>query len=478
MESLAPQDRRTEQKQDGYADMEDTLREQLVNRKVYRRLMWFLVLLFVCSYLDRINMSFAALSMNRELGLSVASFGIASSIFYSAYVLAEIPSNMAMRKVGARLWIPRIMITWGIASCACVFATGPHSLYALRALVGLAEAGFMPGILLYLTYWFPDAYRARASTLFVMAQPLTILFGSAISGAILEMDGVLGLSGWRWLFILEGIPSVLLGVAALFYLDDRPEDARWLTDEEKRTLRGSLQRDEQAATMQAGNVPLPELSTPRQLIQPSLILLALCYFGLVMSLSANSTWVPQIVRSIAPDASLFQIGLVTAVPSVIAIVTMAAWGAHSDRHRERVWHVVIPMAVAAPGWGAVALAQAPLLKFVGLILCSAGTFSAQAIFWSMAPQYLSASARAVGIAAISVVGMLGTAVGPAMIGVLHDATGSFTAGLSFVALCVSAGAVCVATIRWTHGSNGGGSRAPSADDAAGAPGRRSAALRR
>ena len=429
--------------------METNLEEILVSRKVYRRMMWFLVLLFICSYLDRINMSFAALSMNRELGLTAATFGIASSMFYVMYIVAEIPSNVIMQRVGARLWIPRIMITWGLASSACIFAVGPNSLYALRAVVGLAEAGFMPGILLYMTYWFPEAYRARASTLFIMAQPITILFGSALSGGILEMHGVLGLSGWRWLFIFEGIPSVVLGVVAFFYLSNRPEQAKWLTQSEKGILRLALNRVSGRSGESRNVVDSLEMSLTKQLLQWPIVLMALCYFGLVMSLSTNSTWVPQIVRAVLPHASLLHIGLITAVPSLVAIGSMYCWGAHSDRTLERVWHVVIPMLIAAAGWLTVALSPIPVVKFVGLVMVAAGTFSAQAIFWSLAPRFLSEKAKAVGIGAISVVGMLGTTVGPTIIGLLHDLTGGFQAGLSFVACCAFAGAICVGVVQIT-----------------------------
>ncbi|MDR5777322.1 MFS transporter [Caballeronia sp. LZ002] len=429
--------------------METTPEEIAVSRKVFRHLMWFLVLLFICSYLDRINISFAALTMNRDLGLNATTFGIAGSMFYVMYVVAEIPSNLVMQRVGAKLWIPRIMITWGLASMACIFAVGPRSLYLLRALLGLAEAGFMPGILLYLTCWFPESCRARASTLFIMAQPVTTLFGSAVSGSILGMDGFLGLAGWRWLFIFEGVPSVILGVVAFFILANRPEEAMWLNGIEKATLRFALERDDRQATARAGGDAGPAIPVWRQLSQLPLILLGLCYFGLVMSLSTNSTWVPQIVRGLAPHAGLFEVGIIAAVPSLVTIVAMSLWGAHSDRNRERKWHVAIPMLVAAAGWLTVARAPTPALRFAGLILCSAGTFSAQAIFWTLAPQYLSLTARAAGIAAINVVGMLGTAVGPAVIGGLHDLTGDFGAGLSFVAVCVLVGALCTISILQT-----------------------------
>jgi MFS transporter, ACS family, 4-hydroxyphenylacetate permease len=414
--------------------------EGAVARKVYRHLTWFLVLLFVASYLDRINMSFAALSMNADLGLSATMFGLANAIFYAAYVLAEIPSNMMMPRFGAKIWLPRIMITWGVASSATMLAHGPTSLYILRALVGLAEAGFMPGILLYMTYWFPASYRARASTLFIMAQPITILFGSSISGLVLHMDGLLGLAGWRWLFLLEGVPSIVLGVAAFFYLSNKPQDAKWLSDNEKRILLAALDRSN-AGPSGPGNTAAPSLT--RELLGAPVILLALAYLGLVASLSANSTWVPQIVRSIAPGTSFIVIGLIAALPSLVAIIAMSVWGAHSDRRRERFVHVICPMFAAALGWLTVALAPTPAMKFVGLLLCSAGAFSAQAIFWTLPASYLSARARPAGIALINTAGMLGTSISPIVIGVLKDVTGGFSAGLIFVAASVIAGAFCI-----------------------------------
>lgn len=426
--------------------MDASLKELEVGRKVYKRLMWFMMALFICAYLDRINVSFAALSMNKDLGLTMVTFGIASSIFYVAYVVAEIPSNMIMQKVGAKIWIPRIMITWGLATIACMFAYNDYSLYVLRALVGLAEAGFLPAMLLYMTYWFPESYRARASTMFIMAQPITILFGSALSGGILqEMNGVMGLAGWKWLFILTGIPSVLFGIAAYFYFSNGPDDAKWLTEDEKNTLKLALSRNTSKDTKQDSE--LEKKSVFRQLMQLPVVLMALCYFGLVMSLSTNSTWVPQIVREVMPSTSLWQIGLITAIPSLFAIVIMYFWGVHSDKTRERAWHVILPMTLAATGWLLVALASVPEARFIGLILVSVGTFSAQAIFWSMAPTFLSNKAKAVGIAAISVVGLLGTTVGPTVIGYLHHLTGGFSAGLMFVAGCIIAGALCVLIIK-------------------------------
>lgn len=415
--------------------------ETAVARKVYRRLSWFLVLLFICSYLDRINISFAALAMNKDLGLTATMYGLAGSIFYIAYVLAEIPSNMMMPRFGARIWIPRIMITWGLASAATVFAVGPYSLYALRALTGLAEAGFMPGVLLYLTYWFPSAYRARATGLFIMAQPITIMFGSSASGLILDMHGFLGLAGWRWLFLLEGLPAVILGVIAFFYLSNRPEEANWLTTREKDVLRHALAKSEAAARSERSGEPVGGIMS--ELFSAPVLLLALTYLGLVVSLVTNSTWVPQIVRAFVATGSYATVGLIAALPSLAAILIMPCWSASSDRREERRWHVMLPMGLAAIGWLCVALFSDPALRLIGLIFCSVGTFAAQGIFWTLPALFLSPRARPVGIAMVNTIGMIGTTIGPVTVGWLKDLTGTFVSGLVFVACCVALSALCV-----------------------------------
>jgi ACS family 4-hydroxyphenylacetate permease-like MFS transporter len=415
--------------------------ETAVARKVYRRLSGFLVLLFICSYLDRINISFAALAMNKDLGLTATMYGLAGSLFYVAYVLAEIPSNMMMPRFGARIWIPRIMITWGLASAATVFAVGPYSLYALRALTGLAEAGFMPGVLLYLTYWFPSAYRARATALFIMAQPITIMFGSSVSGLILDMHGFLGLAGWRWLFLLEGLPAVVLGVIAFFYLSNRPEEANWLTDREKTVLRGALAKSEVASRNERAAVVTGGIM--KELFSAPVLLLALTYLGLVVSLVTNSTWVPQIVRAFVSSGGYATVGLITALPSLAAILIMPLWSASSDRRQERRWHVMIPMGLAAVGWLCVAFLSDPGLRLVGLIFCSVGTFAAQGIFWTLPATFLSPLARPVGIAMVNTIGMIGTTIGPVTVGWLKDFTGTFVSGLVFVAVCIALSALCV-----------------------------------
>ena len=415
--------------------------ETVVVRRVFRRLVWFLFLLFIMSYLDRINLGFGALSMNKELGLTATMFGIANSAFYVAYIFAEIPSNLMMQRYGARIWIPRIMITWGIASTATLFAIGPNSLYAIRFCVGLAEAGFVPAVLLYMTYWFPRTHLARASAIFIMAQPVTLMFGSTLSGRLLDADGTLGLAGWRWLFLVEGLPSIILGIVAFFYLADKPSMARWLSPQEKIVLQHALDREPGAQQPQRRS--WFDRSVLAEVLKPDVLLLGLAYFGLVNTLSANSTWVPQIVRAVLPNSSFSYIGLVSAIPPLCTILVMPFWSANSDRSGERIWHIVLPMLMAVAGWLMIITLTDPLLRLVGLIFCSTGGFCAQGIFWTLPMTTLSRDARPVGLALVNTIGLLGSTVGPSIIGFLRDRTGSFAAGLLYVVVSVLMSAVCV-----------------------------------
>ena len=413
-------------------------------RKIFRRLIWFLFILLVVSFMDRINIAFAALTMNKELGLSAAAYGMSVTVFYLAYTLFEIPSNLVLAKVGARLWIARIMITWGIASAATMFVVGIWSLYGVRALVGAAEAGFFPGILLYLTFWFPRGCRARANALFIMGIPVTIAIASIISGFILQMNGFFGLAGWRWLFLLEGLPAVILGVVCLFYLDDGPARAKWLSEEEKREIASRLERDralEQTAATQRGILS--------QLGSRNVVLLSAAYFGLVTSLNANSTWVPQIVHSLVHGASFIVIGLLTAFPAILTVAVMPLWGASSDRRDERDWHFRIAMLLAIAGWVLVILFHQPELSYLGLILVSVGSFCALLTFWTFPASHtiLSAEARPAGIALINCAGIGGgSAIGPLVVGYLKDMTGSFSAGLAYVVAMLIMSVVCIAVV--------------------------------
>jgi MFS transporter, ACS family, 4-hydroxyphenylacetate permease len=422
----------------------DVAVDDTVFRKVFRRLIWFLFILLVVSFMDRINIAFAALTMNRDLGLSAAAYGMSLTVFYAAYTLFEIPSNLALARFGARVWIARIMITWGFASAATMLAVGIWSLYGIRALVGVAEAGFLPGILLYLTYWFPRTCRARANALFIMGIPATIAIASIISGIILQMDGFLGLAGWRWLFLLEGVPAVALGIVCLFYLDDGPQRAQWLSEIEKREIAARLARDralEQTPATQRGILS--------QLGSGNVALLSAAYFGLVTSLNANSTWVPQIVHGLVPSASFVVIGLLTALPAILTVAAMPLWGASSDRRNERDWHLRIAMLLAAFGWLVVVSLHQPALRYLGLVMVSMGSFCGLLTFWTFpaSSAILSSEARPAGIALINCVGIGGgSAIGPLVVGYLKDMTGSFTTGLLYVVAMLVMGIICIAIV--------------------------------
>jgi ACS family 4-hydroxyphenylacetate permease-like MFS transporter len=409
------------------------MEEQAV-RKVSRRLIWFLIILYAFSYLDRINIGFAALTMNRDLRLSATQFGAANTIFYLGYILCEIPSNLMLARFGARLWLSRIMITWGIASAATMLASSAASLYTIRALVGIAEGGFLPGVLLYLTLWFPKAHRAKANALFMIAQPLTIATGAILSDFILHWKNPFGLAPWRILFLAEGLPSVILGIIAWFYLTDKPQDAQWLTPDEKAALIRSL------------DPPVRREPTPwLEILSREMILLSVAHFGLIMTLNTIATWTPQIVKEIVKEHGSLPIGMLTALPALIAAISMPLWSAHSDRRKERVWHVAIPLALAALGWIFVASFRLPDLRMLGLVFCSAGGFTAMSVLWTIPQALLSPAARPAGIAFFSACGILASMTTPLLIGFLRDLTHSFVAGLFFLALVLIGASALILT---------------------------------
>lgn len=312
-------------------------------RKATVRLIPFLFVLYIVSFLDRVNVSFAALQMNEDLGFSDAVYGLGAGIFFIGYFLFEVPSNLILERVGARVWIARIMITWGIISTAMFLVTGPVSFYLLRFLLGVAEAGFFPGIILYLTYWFPARERAKAVALFMTAVAIAGVIGGPLSGALLSLDEVVfGLSGWQFLFIAEGFPAILLGLAVLAFLPDRPSEARWLTDEERRWLEDSLSREEQLKTTHGTH-------TLRQaFVDGRLWLLCGVYFGTVTSLYGISFWLPTIIEEFS-NLNEFLVGLLSAFPYLAAAIGMVVFAWHSDRTGERRWHVAIPAGLAALG---------------------------------------------------------------------------------------------------------------------------------
>jgi ACS family tartrate transporter-like MFS transporter len=399
--------------------------EKRVLRKITLRIVPFVMLLYFIAFIDRVNIGFAALTMNKDLGFSPTVFGFGAGIFFLGYFLFEVPSNLVLDKVGARIWIARVMITWGLISGAMAFVQGPNSFYTLRFLLGAAEAGFFPGIILYLSYWFPARQRAAVTAIFMAAAPLSTVLGSPVSGALLEMHGVLGLSGWQWMFIVEAVPALILGVVVLFYMTDRPEKAKWLRDDERRWLVNTMNAE---AANKAGTA---SHSVWHGLADLRVIALSLVYFGTSAGLYTLGIWAPQIIKEFG--LSSLQVGFLNALPGIVAVVAMVLWARHSDRTGERTWHVVGACVLASLGLMFAGFAGTVLAVLLALTLVNIGISSAKPPLWSMPTMFLSGSAAAAGIATINSIGNLGGFVGPAMIGWIKDLTGSFQGGLYFVA---------------------------------------------
>ncbi len=419
--------------------MESAL-ESRVLRKISRRIVPFIMLLYFIAFIDRVNIGFASLTMNKDLGFSPTVFGFGAGIFFIGYFLFEVPSNLILHKVGARIWIARVMITWGLVSGGMAFVQGSTSFYSLRFLLGAAEAGFFPGIILYLSYWFPARRRAAVTAVFMAAAPLSTALGSPISGALLEMHGLYGLAGWQWMFLIEAFPALVLGVVVLFYMTDRPEKARWLTDEERDWLVGTMNAE------QAGKAGTANHSVWRGLADIRVLALSMVYFGTSAGLYTLGIWSPQIIKEFGLTA--MEVGFVNALPAVVAVVAMVFWARHSDRADERTWHVVGACLVAAAGLIFAGMATTLVAVMLALTLVNVGISSSKPPLWSMPTLFLSGSAAAAGIATINSIGNLGGFVGPTMIGWIKDMTGSFLGGLYFVAgLLVLSAALTLALAR-------------------------------
>ncbi|MCJ2100649.1 MFS transporter [Methylobacterium sp. E-046] len=399
--------------------------EQATMRRVAWRLIPFICLLYFIAFIDRVNIGFAALTMNKDLGFSATVFGFGAGVFFFGYFLFEIPSNIILDKVGARLWIARVMVTWGFLSGAFACIQGETSFYVLRFLLGAAEAGFFPGIILYLSYWFPARYRAAVVSLFMTAAPISVLLGSPLSSLLLEMEGLLGLHGWQWMFLIEAVPAVILGIAVLFYLTDLPEKATWLADDQRAWLVAEMEAERAGKQASARHNILSGLADPRVLA------LALIYFGTSAGLYTLGIWAPQIIKGLG--LSTMTVGLLNAVPPTVAVVAMVLWARHSDRTGERTWHVVIACLAAALGLMLAGGATSVIAVVAALSLVNVGISAAKPPLWAMPTMFLSGSAAAVGIATINAIGNLGGFVGPWAIGWIKDRTGSFTGGLMFVA---------------------------------------------
>jgi MFS transporter, ACS family, tartrate transporter len=428
--------------------------ETATMRRVIVRLVPFLMLCYFCALLDRVNVGFAALQMNKDLGLTPAMFGFAASLFFVSYFLVEVPSNLALQKVGARRWIARIMITWGLVTMGMALVTGPHSLYVMRFILGAAEAGFFPGAILYLTYWLPSAYRARIMATFTVSIPLATFLGSPLSVTLLELDGTVGLKGWQWLFVLEGLPTVLLGVACLFVLTDRPRDARWLGEAERSWLVGRL--DEEAARRK----PIGHLSLWQLLRNRYFLTMALVCSGASATGSVLSVWQPQMIKAFG--LTNLQTGFVNAIPYGIATVLMVLWGRHSDRRGERRWHTAIPLLLAAFGLSYLNIAGGIATAIVAVTFALVGAYAFKGPFWALSAGWLSPGTLAAGLAGINAISnLIGGGLMVNVVGLVKDATGSFPLGMLPVAALDAAAALSVVLISRAHAREAQGAALPA-----------------
>lgn len=414
--------------------------------RVSARLVPFLIVCYFVAYLDRVNVGFAALQMNKALDLSASAFGFGAGIFFIAYFFFEVPSNLLLERFGARRWIARIMFTWGIIAGAMAFIpqlarwsgfSNAHVFYALRILLGVAEAGFFPGIIFLLTLWFPARYRARVVGYFMAAIPLSTVIGAPVSGSLLSLDGRQGLAGWQWVYLIEAAPALVLSLVVLFYLTDKPADAHWLSDDERAWLvaRQAQERRHREA--------VHTFSVMEALFNPRVLAVALIYFGANATNYGLSFFLPQIVKSFG--LTNLQTGFVTSLPYVVGVISMVLWGRHSDRRLERKRHVAIALTVAALGIGAAAGLDNPVLKMLALSIAGFGIFGCLPVIWTLPAAFLSGAAAAGGIAAVNSLGNLAGFFGPYAMGWIKDSTGGFGAGLLCLALAglVGAGAALV-----------------------------------
>jgi ACS family tartrate transporter-like MFS transporter len=404
--------------------------ERAVIRKAMWRLLPFLVFCYFIAYLDRVNVGFAALTMNADLAVSATEFGRAAGIFFIAYFLFEIPSNFALKRFGARIWIARIMVTWGIISVGMAFISGATSFYVMRFLLGVAEAGFFPGMVLYLTFWFPNSVRAGILGLFIIANPASTIIGAPLSTSLLEWS-LFGLKGWQTMFILEGLPAILLGFAVLYVLCDSPAKAKWLTEREREVLENAVRRDEMRSTHR---------SLRDGLASPLVWWFVLLYAALMMGVYGFGLWAPQIIKA-AGNLTNQQVGLVLIIPYAFATLAMVLWGRHSDRTGERTWHLALPAALGTVGFLMGSFAESFYVAVIGYTLGAIGIYGCLPLFWSLPTAFLGGTAAAGGIALINSIGNLSGYLGPSLIGRLKDLTQGYTAGMLVIAASLALASV-------------------------------------
>ncbi len=409
--------------------------------KVSWRLLPLIVVIYFVAYMDRTNVGFASFGLNREFGFSAYLYGWGAGIFFLGYFFFEVPSNILLERAGARIWIARIMITWGLVAGGMAFIAGPASFLAMRFLLGVAEAGFFPGMILYFTYWFPRKYRARVVAALFLAVPGSNALTAVISGALLQLDGALGLHGWQWLFLLEAVPSILLAFVVLALMTDRPAKATWLAPDERRWLEETLEAERRSMVKAHGHFTLRQALTDARVMA-----LAAIYFTIVTATYGITFFMPPILKSL--KLTDWETGLATAVPYVVGTIGMVAWSWSSDRHNERRWHFVIAALVAAAGLIAAGPLLGSLWALVAMSVATVGLYGTKPAFWPLPAEFLSGTAAAGGIALINAIGNLGGFVGPYVLGWLKDATGTYEAGLYFLAGCaLASAAIAFFTVR-------------------------------
>jgi ACS family tartrate transporter-like MFS transporter len=407
--------------------------ERTTLRKVYFRLVPFCFTLYILCYVDRINVSFAALTMNRDLGLSAYVYGLAAGAFFWGYCLLEVPSNIILQKVGARRWIARIMISWGLLSAATALVTGPTSFFVVRVLIGVAEAGLFPGLLLYFHRWFPQQHRGRVVGWFLTGLPLATAIGAPISTAFLQLDGIWGLHGWQWMFVGEGLPTALIGVTVLFFLTERPSEARWLTAEQRDWLDETVRRETHAIEQVRSHSIFSAMTNPR------LLILSVIFGGIGMAGVGTVLFLPQILKGIGVTNT--QAGLLTAVPYVFGTVAIVVCGHLSDKRTDRYWTLVVTCGLATIGMILAGILHDSLWVLAAFGLATVGFYGMKSPFWPLPSTFLTGSALAAGLALINSLGNFAGYLGPIAVGYAKDATGSFEIGL----YCL-AGAAFVSTV--------------------------------
>ncbi|WP_083254115.1 MFS transporter [Pandoraea sp. ISTKB] len=407
--------------------------------KAGRRLMWFLVALYLVAILDRSNISFAALTMNSDLGLSPKAYGIGVGAMFFTYALFEVPSNLLLARIGARATLTRIAILWGIVTMLMACAVGPLSFWGLRALLGAAESGLFPGVMLFLSFWFPYAWRARYNAVFNLAVPIAYIVSGVVSGALLTLNGAWGLAGWQWLFILEGLPAVALGVIGAFYLTNRPSEAQWLTPVERQSLQAALDANPPSAKVVAPTSML------RALVNPVVLTMGLCNTLLFCGLTSAQIWLPQMLKTY--HASYMTIGLLAAIPPLAGLLGMLALGRLSDRSQHRFLHASLAFVLSACGFALVAMSNSLATMLTGFTLASVGVLATQAIFWTIPQSFLHRSTSAGAIGAIGMMGSIGGTVMPMIVGELRAQTHSFTAGFTVVAIVCLVGSALIGVLR-------------------------------